>query len=410
MKLFDTLTRKKRVFAPLRGKAVRIYTCGPSVYAYSHIGNFRTYLFEDVLVRYLEYKGYRVRRVMNITDVEDKAVEEARREGRTLAQAQKDKIRTFFSEWDKLGLKRPGIVAKASEHVPEMASLIRRICSRGYCRTEPDGVYFDVRKFGDYGKLRRLRHPRYFGKACDDDYVKEGLWDFRLWKRWAASDGKAKWKSPFGEGRPGWHIECSAISMRYLGEQFDIHCGGADNIYPHHENEIAQSMAATGKMPARFWLHCRHLTIHKKKMSKRTGNVFYVGQLREMGVEPSCLRFYLISSRYRNRLDFTMGKMRVQLLLLNRAKKTIRALRALSGKGSAKARSALARKLVSGFESAMDDDLNTRLAFKRIFRLLGNAEKLSASGKLLPQDARGIVRAIEKMDSVLGVLCSSEPC
>ncbi len=405
MRLYDTLARKKREFSPLRGRQVRMYTCGPSVYAYSHIGNFRTYLFEDVLVRYLRYKGHKVKRVMNITDVEDKAVRAARKEGRTPAQSQAPKIRDFFSTWDDLGMLRPTIVAKASAHVPQMISLIRKMCTRGYCIPDNDGLYFNVRKFRGYGALRRLRSPRYFGKAREDDYSKEGLWDFRLWKKWAPSDGGVKWASPFGAGRPGWHIECSAISMHYLGSPFDIHTGGSDNIFPHHDNEIAQSIAATGKMPANFWLHARHLTVRKKKMSKRTGNVLYAHELMEQGIKPMCLRYYLISERYRSRLDFTMGKMKSALREMGRIRQILKALEEHSRKkGNGKMHPSLAKLLASGFEAAMDDDLHTRLAFRRTFRLLRRAERLLRGGKLSPADARGIIRAIRRIDSVLGVL------
>ncbi len=408
MRLFDTFAGHRRKFAPLKGNTVRVYTCGPSVYAYSHIGNFRTYLFEDVLVRYLKYRGFGARRVMNITDVEDKAIAAARKEGVGLERLQKDRIRAFFSDWDGLGMLRPGVVARASEHVPQMIALIRRICRKGYCKSDKEGIYFDVRKFRDYGKLRHLKNPRYFGKASGDDYVKEGLWDFRLWKKWTRGDGRARWKSPFGDGRPGWHIECSAMSMHYLGESFDIHCGGSDNIYPHHENEIAQSCAATGKPLANFWLHSRHLTINKRKMSKRTGNMLYVKQLERMGVTPDCLRFYLISERYRSQMDFTMGKFRERIRLCNEARKTMGALEKLARRRDGEVHEgrgrAIARRLLRGFEGAMDDDLNTKLAFRRIFRIMDGAKRMADEGKLTPADAKEIVRAVERVDGVLCVL------
>jgi cysteinyl-tRNA synthetase len=420
MRLYDTLAGKKREFAPLRGNTVRIYTCGPSVYAYSHIGNFRTYLFEDVLVRYLKYKGYGVKRVMNITDVEDKAIAAAGAAGVSVWKMQRGNTKAFFSDWDGLGMLRPDVVAKASAHVPRMVSLIKRICACGYCRHERDGVYFDVRKFRGYGKLRHLKNPGYFGKAHGDDYSKEGLWDFRLWKRWTRGDGDVKWKSPFGEGRPGWHIECSAMSMHYLGDTFDIHCGGSDNIYPHHENEIAQGYAATGKLPANFWLHARHLTIEKRKMSKSTGNVLYVKDLGGMGVRPGCLRFYLISERYRMPLDFTVAKFRGKMRQCDAARETVGMLRGLALKregisekraGAGKERKAenrlgrrIAERMLAGFEGAMDDDLNTKLAFSRIFRMLGEAKGMADSGKLAPRDAKEIVGAVERIDGVLRVL------
>jgi len=403
LRLFDTMSRSKRPLRPLKGNLVRIYTCGPSVYDYSHIGNFRTYLFEDVLVRYLRYKGYRVKRVMNITDVEDKAIAAARKEGRSLASLEKGKINAFFSDLRALHMLMPDVVARASDHVPSMIRLIRRICAKGYCLKERDGVYFDVRRFRKYGALSHIARPRYLGAARKDDYVKAGAWDFRLWKRWTRGDGDARWKSPFGDGRPGWHIECSALSMAYLGESFDIHCGGSDNIYPHHENEIAQSESATGRRLANFWLHARHLTLNKRKMSKRTGNVLYVRQLGRMGVRPGCLRFYLISERYRRPLDFTMRRFRDKVCRCHAAGGMLKKLREVKSPGSGMPGKRISKRLLKGFESAMDDDLDTGLAFRRIFRAFDEISVLLRSKKLSGADAREICAAMDRIDSVLWV-------
>ncbi len=414
LKLYDTLSRAKRPFRPLKGDTVRIYTCGPSVYSYSHIGNFRTYLFEDVLVRYLMFKGYSVKRVMNITDVEDKAIIAARKEGVTLAALQRDKARRFFADFMYLGMLRPDIVAKASGHVPDMIRLISRICRNGYCVAGGRGagngdVYFNVRKFRSYGRLRGLERRDYFGRARGDDYAKEGLWDFVLWKRWTRGDGSVRWHSPFGDGRPGWHIECSAMSMRYLGETFDIHCGGTDNIFPHHENELAQDTAATGKRPVNFWLHARHLTINRKKMSKRTGNVLYVRQLATEDIHPRCLRYYLISERYRSLLDFSWNEFRRRTCGCEQVAAVLSRLRRIGrrggnpGPGDGRRGKAIARRLLDGFESAMDDDLNTKLAFRRIFAAMRDVEKLLREGKLSGSGARAICAAVGRIDSVLGV-------
>ncbi len=403
LRLYDTLDGKKRQFKPLHGNTVRMYTCGPSVYAYSHIGNFRTYLFEDVLVRYLIFKGYKVKRVMNITDIEDKAIEAARKEKKTLDALQKDKIRAFFADWKSLGMRKPDIVAKASQHVPEMERLIRRICAKGFCVYEKGGVYFDVRRFKHYGDLRRLKNHRYLGIACNDDYAKEGLWDFRLWKRWTRNDGNVRYESGFGDGRPGWHIECSAMAMHYLGDSFDIHCGGSDNIYPHHENEIAQSEAVSGKRMANFWLHAKHLTINKRKMSKRTGNVLYVSQLRKRGVPPKCLRFYLLSEKYRSSLDFTMRGFGNEICDCKNVRGLLARVRRIKQRGTGQAGERLAKRLLGGFESAMDDDLNTGLAFRRIFRIFRDIETDMKDGKLTRDDARRISSAMGKIEGVLGV-------
>ena len=403
MRLYDTLSGKKREFKPL-GDTVGIYTCGPSVYDFSHIGNFRTYLFEDVLVRYLRHKGYKVKRVMNITDIEDKAVAEARRQGKSLDSLQRGKIHAFFRDFRSLGMVEPDVVAKASDHVPDMIRLIGRICAKGYCIREDDGIYFDVRKFPGYGRLRHLSRPRYLGIARHDDYTKEGLWDFRLWKRWSRWDRSACWPSPFGDGRPGWHIECSAMSMRYLGESFDIHCGGADNVFPHHENEIAQSEAASGKRLANFWLHCRHLTINKRKMSKRTGNVHYVRDLLDEGIHAKCLRFYLISKRYRSRLDFNYREFKRRVCDCEDLPGLMRKMRRSPEGGDGRWGAALAKGMLSGFEDAMDDDLNTALAFRRLFRAAERVERRMSNGKLSSEDAAHIERAVRRIDSVLGLL------
>ncbi len=402
MRLYDSMKRSKRKFKPLRGKKVGIYTCGPSVYDYSHIGNYRTYLFEDLLVRYLRYRGYSVKRVMNITDVEDKAILAARKGNISLKKLEREKIRKFFSDFRKLGMLMPDVVAKASDEVPQMIRLIQRICKKGYCKTEKDGIYFDVRKF-DYGTLhlKRKKKKKYLGISRKDDYSREGMWDFRLWKFWSRGDGEYYWEAPFGRGRPGWHIECSAIAIRHLGESIDIHCGGTDNIFPHHENEIAQSEAASGKRFANFWMHAKHLTINKKKMSKRLGNVFYVDELEKKGVGPRCLRFYLISESYRSRHDFTLGEFRKRIRSCKGIRQFISALKKVHGKGEGKLGKKIAEKLVSGFESAMDDDLNTKLAFRRIFSLCADAEK--KMGKMGRHDARHIVKALERIDSVLNV-------
>jgi cysteinyl-tRNA synthetase len=403
LRLYDTMSRKKRAFRPLKGRSAGIYTCGPSVYSYSHIGNFRTYLFEDILVRYLRYRGFRIKRVMNITDVEDKAVVAARRDGISLHRLEADKIRAFWRDFDALGIVRPDVVAKASEHVPQMVRLIGRLCRRGYCIQERDGVYFNVRRFARYGNLRGLRSRRYIGRARNEDYSREGAYDFRLWKKWTRGDGDTGWDGPFGYGRPGWHIECSAMSMHYLGEGFDIHCGGADNIFPHHENEIAQSEAATGRRLANFWLHARHLTIDGKKMSKRTGNVLYVRQLLSRGIHPECLRFYLLSRRYRRPLDFTMDEFGERSCECERAGRVIQALRRARGRGGGARGQRMAALLVSGFERAMDDDLDTGAAFKTVFSVIRNAGKDLKAGRLAKADAEQILSAVSRINSVLGV-------
>jgi cysteinyl-tRNA synthetase len=404
LRLYDTLSRKKKIFKPLKDNLVRIYTCGPSVYAYSHIGNFRTYLFEDILVRYLIYKGFRVKRVMNITDIEDKAIEAANMEGVSLCSLQRGKIRAFLRDFDNLGMMRPDIIAKASDHVPQMIKLIERICENGYCYKEKDCIFFQTRKFKKYGSLAHLRSPRYLGIMKKDDYSRVGIWDFHLWNAWSKSDGPAFWRSPFGKGRPGWHIECSAMSMHYLGESFDIHCGGTDNIFPHHENEIAQSESATGKRLANFWMHAKHLTIGKRKMSKRTGNVLYVRQLeKDEGIKPRCLRFYLLCEKYRHPLDFTLLQFKKEICDCERIRKLITQLKRIRIKGQAGLGKRLSNSLISSFEKYMDDDLDTKCALKAIFRIGNEIDFELRKKRLNKQDAKYLLKAFSRIDSVLGV-------
>ncbi|MFH1785062.1 MAG: cysteine--tRNA ligase [Candidatus Micrarchaeota archaeon] len=402
MKLFDTMSKKKRGFLPIDGKTAKIYTCGPSVYAYSHIGNFRTYLFEDILVRYLIFKGFCVKRIMNITDIEDKAMAQAKKENKNMETIQKNKIKKFLSDFQELGMLKPNKIVKASLHIEEMVKLIEKLCENGYCKKEKDGIYFNIKKYKKYGRLKKIRNT-YFGKIARDDYAKEGHWDFRLWKFWSRGDGKVFWKSKFGDGRPGWHIECSAIAMHYLGETIDIHCGGTDNIFPHHENEIAQSECATGKKFANFWLHAKHLTIGKRKMSKRTGNVLYVDPLKKAGIPPKCLRFYLTSEKYRNPLDFTVEKFKSRICECEKIRKLITKLRKIKNKGNSEKGNKMSKKLLEGFTNAMDDDLNTKLAYRRIFVIFNKIEKMTNENKLTKNDSILIIETIEKINYVLGV-------
>ncbi len=395
MKLYDWLDKKKKI---LGKKSVRIYTCGPSVYDYSHIGNFRAHLYEDVLVRYLKYRGIRVRRVMNITDVEDKAIKRANKLGITVWQLEKDKIRQFWKDYDALGMLRPDVVAMASSEIPAMIRLINRICKKGYCFREKDGIYFNVRKFKKYGKLLGKR-MKYAGIKRKDDYAREEKYDFRLWKFRSRSDRRYSWDSPFGRGRPGWHIECSAIVMHHLGEQIDIHCGGWDNIFPHHENEIAQTESATGKRMSEFWLYCRHLTLNKRKMSKRTGNVLFVKDLKNEGILPKSLRSFLLSERYRSKLDFSKEEFKKRDVQCQEFREFYKSLKKIRRKGSGECGKKLAGKIILDFEKAMDDDLDTRKVFRNLFR----ASKTDLS-KLSKNDAKEMVKAIEKIDNVLRIL------
>lgn len=399
MKLYDTLSAKKREFVPIKGKNVSIYTCGPSVYSYSHIGNFRTYLFEDVLIRYLKFLGFSVKRVMNITDLEDKAIEQAIIENKTLDSLVNDKIEAFLEDFKLLGILKPNKLIRASKKINLMIKAINILIKKGYCIFEKDGIYFDTRKFRKYGELSKI--PKvYRGIARKDDYSVEGLWDFRLWKFHSKKDSDIFWKSPFGIGRPGWHIECSTLAHYSFEGTIDIHCGGVDNIFPHHENEIAQSEAAWEIKFANFWLHSKHLTINKRKMSKRTGNVYYVKELQKMGIEPKCLRYYLISERYRNALDFSLKEFKSKICACNEFRELIKKLNKIKKTGKTNNGDYFSELLISCFKKAMDDDLNTKKAIKQLFT---NIKKIDIK-KLTKSDAKKILKSITKINSVLGII------
>ncbi|MDA4134945.1 MAG: cysteine--tRNA ligase, partial [Thaumarchaeota archaeon] len=306
--LYNSLGRKVTPFAPLREGEVRMYTCGPTVWNYAHIGNFRTFVFEDVLRRYLKFKGYRVTQVMNITDVEDKIIKGMKQSGKSLEDLTTFYERAFMEDLTTLNIERAEFYPRATKHIPEMVDLIKTLMQKGYAYRADDGsVYYDVSKFEKYGELSGIRPSQLVAGARvkNDSYDKDQANDFALWKAWDEDDGEVFWETELGKGRPGWHIECSAMSMKYLGETFDIHTGGIDNRFPHHENEIAQSEAATGKEFVRTWLHSDFLNVSGEEMHKSVGNVVTLRQLTEKGWKPRAIRLFLIGAHYRDKLDLT---------------------------------------------------------------------------------------------------------
>ena len=310
-RFYNTLGRKVEEFAPLEQDTVRMYTCGPTVYDQAHIGNFRSFVWEDLLRRYLEWKGWRVIQVMNVTDVDDRTIRAAVERGESLEQVTAPVEAAFFEDWQTLGLEEVEYKPRATEHVEQMIDLVRRLEAEGYAYVREGSVYFAIDRFPGYGRLIDL-DPESLRAGSrvegDEEYSKDDPRDFVLWKggeRVSESD-VAIWDSPWGPGRPGWHLECSAMAMQYLGETFDIHTGGVDNIFPHHVNEMAQSEAATGKEFARFWLHAAHLLVDGAKMSKSLGNFYTVPSLLELGYSPSSIRFLLLSGHHRQQLNFTL--------------------------------------------------------------------------------------------------------
>ncbi|MCX9009711.1 MAG: cysteine--tRNA ligase [Candidatus Methanoperedens sp.] len=398
LKLFNTLTRQREEFQPL-GDIVGIYTCGPSVYQYAHIGNFRTFIFEDVLVRYLRFKGYRVKRVMNITDIEDKAISTAKKEGRTLMEMTEHYSKAFFEDMENFALLPADVFPKATDHIPQMVEITKRLIKNGYAYRGKDGsVFYDVSRFGEWSKLSHLNLKAGKKRIKRDEWGEESklLSDFALWKSYEKEDGDVFWETELGKGRPGWHIECSAMSWKYLDTRFEIHAGGVDNIYPHHENVIAQNYGAFGENPSKYWLHCRHLMINGKKMSKSLGNSYTLADLTGMGFEPMAVKYLLLTMNYRRRLDFTFEGIKECGRKLDRVRGIIERLKGADGEDDGEKIAENARKK---FERAMDDNLNTGKALKAMEELADEISGINPGR----ESAKRTLEAFRIIDSILGL-------
>lgn len=374
MEIYNTLTRRKETFQPREPGKVRMYVCGPTTYNYIHLGNARPLVFFDTVRRYLTYKGYDVLYIQNFTDVDDKIINRAREEGEDPLDLARKYINEFFKDADALNVHRADNHPKVSEHIPEIIKMVEALVQNGSAYVVDGDVYFEVRKFDGYGKLSgRTLEDMQAGARVEVDVRKRDPMDFALWK--AAKPGEPSWDSPWGPGRPGWHIECSAMSLKYLGTNFDIHGGGFDLIFPHHENEIAQSEAATGEPFVRYWMHNGFITINEEKMSKSLGNFFLVRDILAK-FPPEIVRFFLLSTHYRSPLDFDDEKLAAAGRGLERIKTSVRLLsEALERKtgeeaaGAAGDLNSTLDALKASFEAAMDDDFNTALALSIIFDL-----------------------------------------
>lgn len=398
LKLFNTLTREKEKFEP-EGEVVGIYTCGPSVYQYAHIGNFRTFIFEDVLVRYLRFRGYKVKRVMNITDIEDKAIETARKEGKTLRELTEFYSKVFFEDMKTLTLIDADVFPRATEHVPEIIDIIKKMMERGFAYRGKDGsVYYDVSKFQDYGKLSHLKLKVGKRKIKRDEWGEDTsiVSDFALWKSYEKPDGDVFWETELGKGRPGWHIECSAMCTKHLGTRFDIHIGGVDNIFPHHENVIAQNFGAFGKNPSKYWLHCRHLMIEGRKMSKSAGNFYTLRDLLGMGYEPMAIKYLLLTANYRRRLNFTFPALREAAKKIEKICDIIEIMKKADGTDDSEK---IVKKARKRFESAMDDNLNTGKALKVLEEFTDALHWINPDKKASVE----ILDTFRMFDSILGL-------
>ena len=408
LKLFNTLTRKTETFTPLEKKIVKMYICGPTPYNYAHIGNLRTYVFEDLLRRYLLFKGYKLKEAMNLTDVDDKTIRDSKKAGIPLAEYTQKYTDLFFDDCATLNIQRPEIVCKATEHIKQMVALVQKLLKKGVAYKGEDGsIYYSIAKFPKYGKLSHLDLAllKVGARIASDEYEKETASDFALWKAWDADDGEVGWETPLGKGRPGWHIECSAMSTEYLGDSFDIHCGGVDLIFPHHENEIAQSEAVTAKPLAKYWLHGEHLLVDGKKMAKRFHNFYTLPDVRAKGFRPLALRYLYLSSHYRQQLNLTFEAVEAAQNTLEKLQIFLSELRSCAGKGNKSSKfSALVKQLLVSFEKAMDDDLDTPRALAALHEFVNSAYKLRGEQEWAAGDCAAALAALKELDSVFAFL------
>ncbi len=406
-KPYNTLTRRAEELVPLEAGHVRMYTCGPTVYNYAHIGNFRAYVFEDLLRRWLEFKGFRVTQVMNLTDVDDKTIRDSQAAGLPLAEFTAKYKKAFFEDIRTLNIRPAAHYPEATAHIPEMLALIGRLVEKGYAYQAGDGcVYFSIEKWPSYGKLAHLNREgmRSGVRISNDEYEKENVADFALWKARDAKDGDVWWDSPWGQGRPGWHIECSAMSMKYLGPTFDLHTGGVDNIFPHHEDEMAQSEAANGCEFARYWMHCAHLMADGEKMSKSKGNFYTLRDVLQRGYSGREIRYELLSTHYRAALNFQFSGLDAARTALRKVDEFLRRLDEAAGGAAAGALPEWAEKCAGRLEAAMDDDLNVSGALGVVFDALHEGNAALDAGTLDAAGAAAVRALFRRWDEAFGVL------
>jgi len=435
LRIYNTLARQTEEFIPLQAPQVRLYTCGPTVYDFAHIGNFRAYVFEDLLRRTLRLRGFQVTQVMNLTDVDDKTIRGAQASKMALGDYTRKYADAFFEDLRVLAIEPAEHYPAATAHIPEMIALIETLFQKGYAyRSEDGSVYFSIAKFKDYGKLAHLDMAglKPGARIVQDEYQKENAADFALWKAWQSEDGDVAWDSPWGRGRPGWHIECSAMSMKYLGASFDLHTGGVDNIFPHHEDEIAQSEAATGRPFVKYWMHCAHLVVDGRKMSKSLGNFFTLRDILQRGYSGREIRYALMAVHYRQALNFTfealdaaraalarMDEFAERMLEVRGQKSEVRSQKsAVSSQQSAtNAQAGIKSEIrnqkseiknwiapyLAAFNRALDDDLNISLALAALFDFVHAGNKRRDEGGLSPAEAVQALDALQQIDRVLGV-------
>ncbi|BBI16913.1 cysteinyl-tRNA synthetase [Neochlamydia sp. S13] len=410
LKFFNTEKRTKEIFKPFDDRMVRMYTCGPTVYNFAHIGNFRTYIFEDVLRRTLKFFGYKVMQVMNLTDVDDKTIKGAIAHNITLQEYTKPYIQAFFEDLKSLNIEPAEHYPAATDYLEDMIQMIQTLLHKGVAYRGGDGsIYYAIGKFPRYGCLSHLKLEELQSGASErltaDEYDKESASDFVLWKHYNPErDGKIFWESPFGPGRPGWHLECSAMAIKILGESIDIHCGGVDNIFPHHENEIAQSEAYSDKIFVKYWMHAEHLVVENKKMSKSLGNFYTLRDLLEKGFTGPQVRYMLLQTHYKTQLNFTFSGLESVKAALQRLNDFIQRLLTYN-KGNEKGLvGPLVQKAYHAFSHALTDDLNISVALAAVFELVREVNAISDTQNMSVTEAQEVLQAMREFDSVLGVL------
>jgi len=408
LRFYDTASRRIETFEPLEEGRVGMYTCGPTVWDFAHIGNFRSYVFEDLVKRYLRYLGYRVFHVMNITDIDDKTIRRSNELGCSLEEVTDRYIAAFFKDIDILNILRADEYPRATRHIDDMVEMIAALIGKGYAYERAGSVYFSVDRFPEYGRLANIdRGELVAGLRVDaDEYDRHSVQDFVLWK--ARKEGEPFWDTPFGPGRPGWHIECSAMSMKYLGNHFDIHMGGVDNIFPHHENEIAQSRCATGSPFVNYWLHCQHLIVENQKMSKSLGNYYLLQDLLNRGHDAMAIRYLLLSTHYRKLLNFSLSGLDMAKQSLRRISDFVFNLRGLAApQGRTDEIDAVIERSESDFQAGMNDDFNISAALGTLFDFIHQVNVRMETVK--EQDVKNILGYMNRIDSVLGVIDHDKP-
>jgi cysteinyl-tRNA synthetase len=406
LRFFNTLTRQKEEFYTVHPGEVRMYSCGPTVYDFAHIGNFRAYVFTDVLRRYLKYKGYRVTQALNVTDVDDRTINGSQKQGIPLGRYTEKYKQAFFEDLNSLNIKPADIYPEATAHISEMESLVKALLAKGHAYENQGSIYFRISSFPQYGKLSRMDMSglKAGARVAADEYEKEQVADFALWKGWDEKDGQVFWETEVGKGRPGWHIECSAMSMKYLGKHFDIHTGGVDLIFPHHENEIAQSEAATGEKFVNFWLHNEHLMVEGKRMGKRFGNYYTLRDLLEKGHNPIAIRYLLMATHHRQQLNFTFDGLEAAKNGLQRLYDFVDNLNLMQGGKDNPEVEEILQKARKDFEEALDDDLNTSEALGVLFTLVKEINRLMDEKKISKPGALKTLDLVNSFDSVFGIL------